>query len=103
MVSFGSAALILLVCALGTTQLALVYPAWSWVLLVYLGCVQTPLAYVLFQAGMRSTPATLTSILTLSEPLAAAVLAWVMFGERLGPLGFVGGLLLIGTLLLLAF
>ena len=37
-------------------------------LLLYLGCIPTALAYVLFQAGMRSTPATLTSILTLAEP-----------------------------------
>jgi DME family drug/metabolite transporter len=67
-----------------------------------MGCIPTALAYVLFQSGMRSTPATLTSILTLCEPLTAAVLAWLLFGERLSPLGIVGALLLLGTILLLA-
>jgi len=100
-VSFASGALILLLGAL-STRLVLVYPAQSWLLIVYLGCVPTALAYTLFQAGMRTTPATLTSILTLCEPLTAAVLAWVLFGERLGPLGILGALLLFATILLLA-
>jgi DME family drug/metabolite transporter len=100
-VSFASGALILLLGAL-STRLVLVYPAQSWLLIVYLGCVPTALAYTLFQAGMRTTPATLTSILTLCEPLTAAVLAWLLFGERLGPSGILGALLLFATILLLA-
>ena len=67
-----------------------------------MGCIPTALAYVLFQAGMRSTPATLTSILTLAEPLTAAILAWLIFGERLSPLGILGALLLLCTIFLLA-
>jgi DME family drug/metabolite transporter len=99
--SFGLGALILLACSL-TTRLILSYPATSWLLLVYLGCIPTALAYVLFQTGMRSTPATLTSILTLAEPLTAAILAWALFGERLSPPGILGALLLLGTIFLLA-
>ncbi|HEX7733537.1 MAG TPA: EamA family transporter [Ktedonobacteraceae bacterium] len=99
--SFGLGALILLACSL-TTQLVVSYPATSWLLLVYMGCIPTALAYMLFQTGMRSTPATLTSILTLAEPLTAAILAWALFGERLSPLGILGALLLLGTIFLLA-
>src|SRR5581483_9036435 len=100
-ISFATGALLLLICAL-STRLVLVYPAQSWLLLVYLGCIPTALAYTLFQAGIRTTPATLTSILTLCEPLTAAVLAWLLFGEHLSPLGIGGALLLFGTIFLLA-
>jgi drug/metabolite transporter, DME family len=99
--SFGGGALLLLACSL-TTHLVFSYPPESWLLLLYLGCIPTALAYVLFQGGMRSTPATLTSILTLAEPLTAAILAWLLFGERLSLLGILGAILLLGTIFLLA-
>ncbi len=100
--AFGSGSLLLLGCAL-VTPLALRYPAVGWWLVLYLGCIPTALAYVAFQLGMRSTPATLTSILTFCEPLVAAILAWLLFGERLSLLGILGALLLLGTIGLLTF
>ena len=99
--SFGIGSLLLLGCSL-FTHLVFSYPAQSWLLLLYMGCLPTALAYVLFQAGMRSTSATLTSILTLCEPLTATLLAWLLFGERLGVVGIIGALLLLGTIFLLA-
>lgn len=101
MISFLIGSLLLLASSF-TTTLTLSYPALSWLLLLYLGCIPTAFAYVLFQDGMRSTPATLTSILTLSEPLTAAILAWILFGERLNLLGITGALLLLATIFLLA-
>ena len=60
---------------------------WSaWGLLMYLGVVTTALGYVVFLRGLRSTPATFASVLTLLEPLVAVVLAVVFLGERLLPL-----------------
>lgn len=100
--SFASGALILLVCSL-PNHLVLSYSVESWLLLLYIGCIPTALAYVLFQVGMRSTPATLTSILTFCEPLTAAILAWIFFDEQLSPSGILGALLLMGTIGLLAF
>lgn len=99
--SLGSGSLILLGCSL-VTPLALRYPLEGWLLLFYMGCIPTALAYALFQVGIRSTPATLTSILTFCEPLTAAILAWLLFGERFSPFGIVGALLLLGTIGLLA-
>jgi drug/metabolite transporter, DME family len=99
--AFGIGALVLLACSL-SMHLVLSYTSQDWLLLLYLGSIPTALAYTLFQAGVRSTSATLTSILTLCEPLTAAILAWILFGERLGPLGIVGALLLLGTIILLA-
>ncbi|HVU70841.1 MAG TPA: EamA family transporter [Ktedonobacteraceae bacterium] len=100
-VAFGVGALLLLACSL-TTPLVFSYSPICWLLLFYLGCIPTALAYLLFQSGMRATPATLTSILTLAEPLTAAILAWIIFDERLSFLGIIGAILLLGTILLLA-
>jgi drug/metabolite transporter, DME family len=99
--SFGIGALLLLAGSL-KLHLVLNYPVQGWLFLLYLGCIPTALAYVLFQSGMRSTSATLTSILTLCEPLTAAILAWIFFGEYLGLAGILGALLLLGTIFLLA-
>lgn len=57
---------------------------------------------MLFTFGMRQTSATTASIVALLEPLTAAGLAWLLFGERLGPLGLVGGALLLAAVTLLA-
>jgi DME family drug/metabolite transporter len=101
-VSFAIGTLLLLACSLLTTPLVLSYPTTGWLLLLYLGVVPTALAYMLFQVGMCSTPATLTSILTFCEPLTAAILAWLLFGERLSLLGLLGAALLLGAMALLA-
>ncbi len=66
----------------------------QWLLLVYLGMFPSVTAYALFLRGMRVTSATAASILVLLEPLVAALLAAVIFGERLSPLGVVGGALM---------
>ena len=77
------------------------YPVVSWGLLLYLGVVPTALAYLLFTIGMRTTAATVASLVTLIEPLTAAGLAWLLFDERLGPLALVGAALLLGAVFLL--
>ena len=100
-VGFGFGAIVLLPLALATGFVT-TYPVQGWLLLGYLGVVPTALAYGLFMSGLRNTPATVTSILTLLEPLTATFLAALLFGERLGPLGIVGAGLLVGALLLLA-
>lgn len=62
--------------------------------LVYLGIVSTVVAYGLFYAGLRTTPAEVAGVLTLLEPLTATVLAAVLLGESLNGLGVVGTALL---------
>ena len=100
-VAFGTGALLLLLCA-SSTRLVIVYPAWGWLLLLYLGCVPSALGYALFQTGMRSLSATVASIVTMCEPLTAALLAWILFGEQLGPFGLLGaGCLLVAMAVIL--
>lgn len=97
---FGFGAMVLLPFALAT-GLVVRYPVAGWALLLHLGLVPTALGYVLFLAGMRHTTATVASIITLLEPLTSAVLAWLIFDERLGPLGLIGAMLLLGALAML--
>jgi len=97
---FGGGALMLLPFVLWQ-GFAMTHSVPGWLLLLYLGLVPTALAYVLFFNGMRATPATVASILSLMEPLTAATLAWLIFDERLGPLGLAGAVLLLGALVIL--
>jgi drug/metabolite transporter (DMT)-like permease len=47
---------------------------------------------------MRDVSATETAIIYGLEPVWGAAFAWVMLGERWGMAGFVGAILIIGTL-----
>jgi DME family drug/metabolite transporter len=100
-IAFAAGALALLPAA-ALTGFVVTYPPAGWALLLYLGLVPSALAYGLFLTGMRSTPATVASVLTLVEPLTATILAAALFGERLGAPGLLGGVLLLGAILVLA-
>ena len=77
-------------------QLAL---GWPW--LLYLGAVATAGAYAIYGVGLRGVPASVAGIVTLLEPLTATFLGVLLFGERLGVGGILGGLLLVSALGLL--
>jgi DME family drug/metabolite transporter len=59
-------------------------------------------AYRLFFASLGSVRATTVSVLTLTEPLTAAVLAVLLLGEHLTWTMAAGTLLLLGSVVLLA-
>jgi drug/metabolite transporter, DME family len=98
---FTVGALVLLPFALATgftTTLELS----SWLRLLYLGLIPTALAYVLFTLGMRTTKATVATIVTLLEPLTAVILAFVLFREGLSATAILGGVLLVVAMVLLS-
>ncbi|BCS53252.1 DMT family transporter [Geobacter sp. SVR] len=99
-ISFSIGALLLFFVALAK-GIVLHYSPVGWGLLLYLGVIPTALAYVLFIAGIRHTTATVASVATLMEPLTSTILAWMVFGERFSALGYVGVVLLAGSLALL--
>lgn len=96
-IGFTASALILFPIAL-TNNLITSFPPAAWGLLLYLGVVPTALAYWLYLQGLKHTSATHASIIALLEPLTAAILAALIFGERLQPLGWVGAVLLLGAM-----
>ena len=96
--TFGVAAVFMLPALLtpGTaSQLALGWPG-----LLYLGAVTTAAAYAAYTAGLRSVSASAAGVASLLEPLTAASLGVLLFGEKFGVAGWVGGVLLVVGLVL---
>lgn len=65
-----------------------------WIIL-FLGVVQLALSYVLFQYGLRQTPAVEASLLVLLEPVLNPIWTFFLAGERPGPWALVGGAIIL--------
>lgn len=63
--------------------------------LVYLGALTFALAYGLLYAGLRTTTSSAAVVATLVEPVTAGLVATAFLGERLGPVGVVGMVLVL--------
>ncbi|MFE2099220.1 EamA family transporter [Streptomyces sp. NPDC059468] len=98
-VLFGAAGLLVLpfVVFAGTGWLATTRGA---AVAVYLAVFTVCLAYRLFGHGLRRTPASMATSLTLAEPAVAAVLGVTVLGERLPAVSW-GGLAVLGSGLVL--
>ncbi|WP_053850380.1 DMT family transporter [Streptomyces sp. NRRL B-24085] len=72
-------------------------PALLLALLAYLATVPTALAYGLYFAAAAVVRSTTVSVIMLLEPVSAAVLAVVVFGEHLTPAVLLGTLLMLGA------
>jgi DME family drug/metabolite transporter len=96
-VTSGIGALMLLPIAI---PMGLFWPsdgiAASW--LCYIGIVPTVLAYGLFYLGLRSISSESAGILTLLEPLTAALVAALVLHESLSSAGAVGAALLLAAI-----
>jgi DME family drug/metabolite transporter len=100
-VTFTLAALLLTPALAAESNVAAQLAA-GWPLLVYLGVVPTAAAYVIFGAGLRRVTVTAAGIATLLEPVTASALGVLVFGERLGAMGWAGAAMLLAALALLA-
>jgi drug/metabolite transporter (DMT)-like permease len=73
---------------------------WGW--LLGLAVVSTVVAVSLFFAGLKRVGPTTAAILSTAEPVVTVILAFLVFGEVLGPLQLFGGALVIVAVLVLA-
>lgn len=80
----------LLVPVLLVTGAPLIASAQAFSVAAYMAIVPMFLGYVLFGYGLARVPASTATTITLIEPAVAAVLAVVIVGERLSPLGWAG-------------
>src|SRR5690606_15040158 len=64
-----------------------------WTNLLLMGVFSTYLAYFIYYTGLRTAEASRAVLVATVEPLLASLLAAVLFGERLGVSGIVGGAL----------
>jgi len=76
--------------------------ATEWLVLLFLGVVPTYMAYLLYSFGLARLEATRAATVATLEPVAAAVLAYVVWGEALRALGYAGAALVLAGVLLVA-
>ena len=101
--AFGLGAVLLLPFALATGIWPHSgHPAQLLAVLVYLAAVPTALAYPLYFAGAAAVRAATASVIMLIEPVSAAGLGLVLFGERLTVASVAGALLLLSAAAFLA-
>lgn len=72
----------------------------AWILLVALGLITSYGAFSVYYAGLKRLEATRAAVVATFEPMVAAVFGFALFGERFGPTGWAGSLLIIGAVLL---
>lgn len=94
----GGVYALVLSLALGETLIAHTWRGWA--ILIGLGLVTQVAAQGLIAWGVGRLPIAISTVLLWLQPLSAAVLAWALFGERLGSLAFVGAALILGGLFL---
>ena len=74
----------------------------AWGSLGALAFLSTYLAFSAYSAGLRHLPATRASVIASIEPVVAALLAALLFGERLSVLALGGAVLVVGAALTLS-
>jgi DME family drug/metabolite transporter len=74
----------------------------TWLVLAFIAVVPTYLAYLVYGLGLRRLPATRAATVATLEPVVAAALAYAVWGEALRPLGYVGGVLVLAGVLVIA-
>jgi drug/metabolite transporter, DME family len=74
----------------------------DWLVLLFLAVVPTYGAYLLYSIGLARVEATRAATVATLEPVAAAALAYAVWGESLRGLGYVGAALVLAGVLLVA-
>lgn len=90
-----SAAAYALCLSLALGEALLPRTLYGWSILVGLGVITQAGAQGLIAYGVGRLPIVASTVLLWMQPLSAAVLSWILFGERLGPLAFAGAALIL--------
>jgi drug/metabolite transporter (DMT)-like permease len=98
---FGAVFFIPLVVTLEATQLPQTTLAWE--LVAAVGIIPTTMAYMFYLTGLKSVDPTKASVFAITEPIGAAMLAFLFFGETLNYDSLVGLALIISSILLISF
>lgn len=98
-VTLGSTALILAAVALAFDDLALGGGTRGLLLVVALSVVSTALPITLFLVGIRHVGAGRAAVLSTLEPVVTVLLAALLLDERIGPVQYAGGALIVTGIL----
>lgn len=74
----------------------------DWLVLVFIAVVPTYAAYLLYALGLARVEATRAATVATMEPVVAAFLAWLVWGEVLRGTGYLGAALVLGGVLLVS-
>ena len=80
-----------------TVNTALHYSGYDWWLMAFLAVFCTAFGFIGLNWGIKHTSASRTSLLLGTEPVWATVLAVVIGGEAMGPLGALGAALIVAA------
>lgn len=75
-------------------------PGDDWFAILGLGLIATAIAIQAFYAGTKRVGGARASLISTIEPVYTVVLALILFGERLAPLQWLSGALVIGAVIL---
>lgn len=70
----------------------------AWLSILFMGIIQTGLAWLLFTKGIKNTPTLQASFITMIEPVLSPILALIFLGEAMGTLSVIGSVLVIATI-----
>jgi len=79
------------------------YPLQLWLLILVIGLFPSLTAYLLFSYALKYVESSKGSILSVIEPLSAAILSVTILGERFEPLQIVGVALVLAGIVLLFY
>ncbi|WP_045393112.1 DMT family transporter [Falsirhodobacter sp. alg1] len=68
---------------------------------LYMAAIPMFLGYVCFGYGLARVPASMATVITLLEPVVAAILGVLIVGERLPPAGWIGVGMVVGCLMII--
>ena len=88
--TYGAAALVLLVAAIGFGFTTLPASGMTWLVLIGLALGPQLLGHTSINYAMRHLSALLVTIALLAEPVGSAILAFVLFQEQVAPLQVMG-------------
>jgi drug/metabolite transporter (DMT)-like permease len=92
-----SAVVMCFINPLETLQAAASYSAYDWWLILFLSLFCTALGFIGMSWGIKHTSASRTSLLLGTEPVFSTLIAVWFGGELMGPVGALGGALIVGA------
>ena len=100
--AYGTAALLLVAASGATGASLLTHSGTAWAVLLGMALGPQLLGHTAYNWSLRHVSATFVAVVTLGEPVCAALLAWLLFGEGFAPLQFAGFSLLLAGIYLAA-
>jgi len=102
-VVYGFSALLTLIFALFSKTPVFQYDLTTFILLFSIALFPQMVGHTTLNWALKYVSATAVAIMTLSEPVGASILAWIILGERISLIQFMGALVTLGGISIAIF